>query len=595
MCNTDHHGEAGNCSTFCDAIEALQGELNIGFWLWDVNSGRFVADATARRILNIGDDEEFETLSDFLAMLDSDIRELRETLESADGRVFEYDLACGADFSRGIKIGARPTVSESGTSYAGWLRDVTKALTEADQAASTFAVVKGIDQLKSSAWMRLNLTERRVIAVGETLVAWTGKDEQDLLRLTPKGIVGLLDSSDRRKALNAMAMVSRGKEPGPIRVQLIDHAGLPKYITLELSPLDDRGNVFLFATDIAVDLNLPGNSFNIALQSQLFSLLPELVYVYELASGRNIFASGNVRDYLGYDRSDLEATDGNFIDVVIHEQDRDQVRLHKMMLASALPGEKLPFEYRIVRKDGTVRILSGHDMPVGFDDREHVTQVMGVARDVTDERNAQNKLEKYVLEAHEAQIALEHQQYQMEILNDQLARSNEALMRRAQTDGLTQIMNRTALNEELEIIFKRALITGFPFAIIMADVDHFKRINDEEGHMVGDEVLVAFAKLLKENVKKGDIVARYGGEEFLLMIPGADETIGRSVAERLRSKIEQTGWAKRKVTASLGVCAFDMSFSSVSEMVDSADEALYKAKREGRNRVFAFSDLKDAA
>ena len=155
----------------------------------------------------------------------------------------------------------------------------------------------------------------------------------------------------------------------------------------------------------------------------------------------------------------------------------------------------------------------------------------------------------------------------------------------ALTDGLTGIANRRALEQEIVRICARATRSGEPFGVILADVDHFKRLNDTLGHDAGDRALIGVAKLLSERARVGDVVARYGGEEFLVLCPGADLAACGVVAESLRVAIEQHEALPARLTASFGVAAFPASAADPGALVRAADGALYAAKQAGRNRV----------
>ncbi|HKM29420.1 MAG TPA: GGDEF domain-containing protein, partial [Bacilli bacterium] len=138
--------------------------------------------------------------------------------------------------------------------------------------------------------------------------------------------------------------------------------------------------------------------------------------------------------------------------------------------------------------------------------------------------------------------------------------------------------------------FGRAVRLSLPIAVLMADIDFFKSVNDTYGHLVGDRVLIQIAQLAKKAVREGDIVIRYGGEEFMAILPGASQTDARQIAERLRRTVEETvihhGGQEIKVTISIGINSFpENDVTNVNELIDAADKALYKAKETGRNKV----------
>ena len=168
-----------------------------------------------------------------------------------------------------------------------------------------------------------------------------------------------------------------------------------------------------------------------------------------------------------------------------------------------------------------------------------------------------------------------------------LREKTEELERLSITDGLTGLLNRRRLMEELADEVKRSQRLEHTFAVLMVDVDHFKKYNDEFGHLAGDEVLVTVAKALKDQTREVDFVARYGGEEFLLILPEGDLEEGSRVAERIRAAVGATKFERRRVTVSIGVAEFPAHGETPDGMIAAADSALYDAKYGGRNRVVA--------
>ncbi len=167
-------------------------------------------------------------------------------------------------------------------------------------------------------------------------------------------------------------------------------------------------------------------------------------------------------------------------------------------------------------------------------------------------------------------------------------RLEERLRRLSTTDGLTGLFNRRHLDETLATEMARAQRYKAPLSIMMFDVDHFKRFNDEHGHDQGDRVLQAIAQSLQEHVRKVDVPCRYGGEEFLAILPGTGMSGAIIVSERLRAAVEQMEVDGLKVTISIGVAALpELDVETPAALVEAADAALYRAKRAGRNQVIA--------
>jgi len=167
------------------------------------------------------------------------------------------------------------------------------------------------------------------------------------------------------------------------------------------------------------------------------------------------------------------------------------------------------------------------------------------------------------------------------------------------TDPLTHLSNRRSILADLNQEHERSGRYGPSFSVLLVDLDHFKHVNDTWGHPVGDLVLVAAAKALKESVRKIDYVGRYGGEEFLVILPGTDSEGAFQLAERCRKQLEMIaidiGKSESvKITGSMGLYCNEHGRSiSAEQMLHYADEALYKAKDSGRNCVIVSENEKN--
>ncbi len=170
--------------------------------------------------------------------------------------------------------------------------------------------------------------------------------------------------------------------------------------------------------------------------------------------------------------------------------------------------------------------------------------------------------------------------------NITLEKANATINKLLKIDSLTQISNRQHFMDYFRKMHAYAYRRSLPLSLVMADLDHFKNINDHYGHQVGDQVLIAFASLLQENSRAEDLAARYGGEEFIVLLVHADLEQGYVQAERMRNSMEimEFGEQKIKATASFGVAAFENN-ETIEQLIGRADQALYQAKKAGRNRV----------
>lgn len=162
---------------------------------------------------------------------------------------------------------------------------------------------------------------------------------------------------------------------------------------------------------------------------------------------------------------------------------------------------------------------------------------------------------------------------------------------RSRIDGLTGLYLKRYFMERLQSEMQREKRYSGGFYILMLDIDHFKKINDKYGHLVGDKVLCAVARALVDCVRPGDLVGRYGGEEFIVFIPMASEEETFNIAEEIRKNIEKKKFKEEdtfNVTISIGISQYPKDGSSIESIINAADRALYRAKEEGRNRVIVY-------
>jgi len=167
----------------------------------------------------------------------------------------------------------------------------------------------------------------------------------------------------------------------------------------------------------------------------------------------------------------------------------------------------------------------------------------------------------------------------------------------AAVDSLTNVYNRRYGMDRLREDYSRAVREQANMTLAMVDIDHFKKVNDTYGHLVGDKAIVLIANILKSTLRKGDIVIRYGGEEFMIILHGTSYDNAKQVFEGVRHKIMDTLIQEKdqqiKLTVSIGMASYpDLPFDDEVDMIAKADEALYYAKQTGRNRVVDYSQIK---
>lgn len=170
--------------------------------------------------------------------------------------------------------------------------------------------------------------------------------------------------------------------------------------------------------------------------------------------------------------------------------------------------------------------------------------------------------------------------------NMRLQEANDKITELVNTDYLTKVKNRKYFYERLEESISLAYRENASFSVILADIDHFKRVNDTYGHGMGDKVLVRFTETLQKNLRSQDILARFGGEEFIVLLPFQEGENAVIVAEKLRQAVEDVLFeeAGLSITASFGVAVYRKG-EHREELLKRADEGMYQAKKSGRNKV----------
>lgn len=184
----------------------------------------------------------------------------------------------------------------------------------------------------------------------------------------------------------------------------------------------------------------------------------------------------------------------------------------------------------------------------------------------------------------------------LKMLNDsrnKIKQQNDELKLLSMRDPLTGCLNRRAFFEIFETEWSSASRYGYSLGCVMVDVDHFKAVNDNHGHSVGDQVLQKIAQVLLSTARKSDTVCRYGGEEFCVLLSHTDIENSKIVAEKFRQKIEEAVPANISITASFGVSVKELNAKNPQELIDQADKALYLAKDTGRNRVVRWDQMPD--
>jgi diguanylate cyclase (GGDEF)-like protein len=192
-------------------------------------------------------------------------------------------------------------------------------------------------------------------------------------------------------------------------------------------------------------------------------------------------------------------------------------------------------------------------------------------------------LERALAAAREANARLAASEREVRIYQQELEAANQRLREMATIDSLTGLLNRRAFQERLPVEFAEARRHRRPLSVLLMDLDDFKRCNDRYGHECGDQVLTIFAHLLKNTVRSTDLLVRHGGEEFLVLLPNTGEADAMTLCHRILHAMRTAEWPREPVTASIGLASLGGNTLDGMTIVRQADEALYAAKRSGKN------------
>lgn len=243
-------------------------------------------------------------------------------------------------------------------------------------------------------------------------------------------------------------------------------------------------------------------------------------------------------------------------------------------------GQEIPILLNASRNDHNGEVVN-ECICFPMKERYEYEQVLLAAKKETDDRNRMKK--KQIAE-------LDRLRQELESKQKELLDLNEKLQKLAETDGLTGLWNRRSLQEKLTLSIAAHLSGGRPLSLLLIDIDFFKNINDNYGHMAGDKVLEQMGQLLEEECRKEHIAARYGGEEFALILPDMDQSDALEIAERIRIRVEITSFGIPSMTVSIGAATL-LPGDTERSLQYKADCALYASKDAGRNRVTHSSEL----
>ena len=245
------------------------------------------------------------------------------------------------------------------------------------------------------------------------------------------------------------------------------------------------------------------------------------------------------------------------------------------------------------KPNGELTWISINSAPLMHQGESEPYAVVTTFYDITARRNFEEMSRQQLAQLNDLYQQLEKRQEELEKRQEELAKLNENLETQATVDGLTGLKNHRKFQEELTAQYHQSVRYHQPLSVIMLDVDYFKRYNDTYGHPAGDVVLKKIAQVLQTSARRTDSVARYGGKEFVIILPHTDHQGAQIIAERFREAVEHTAWPQRAVTISVGVATLSLTTESDQQLITEADQALYRSKRWGRNRVTHFTDCAD--
>jgi diguanylate cyclase (GGDEF)-like protein len=292
-------------------------------------------------------------------------------------------------------------------------------------------------------------------------------------------------------------------------------------------------------------------------------------------TGRIMLANKTLRSWVEDKNNPLfgkSSKDLTWLKSALREDPKNYPWIKAMAMQDAINGWQL--EFQKVNGETIKAVLNCSPIQ---DASKNVRGCLVTFDNVTEIERVNNELKLTMDQLYTSQLEIEKQ--------------NTDLIELATRDSLTSCLNRRAFFENAEKTFAIHTLKKRPLVCIMTDIDHFKSFNDTHGHAVGDKVLVAFAKTLYAGLRSEDLLCRYGGEEFCILLPDATPEMAMEIAERLRSEVElRAGSSIRgsldlKITASFGVAILNKDIETFKTMLDKSDQALYVAKRSGRNCV----------
>lgn len=372
-------------------------------------------------------------------------------------------------------------------------------------------------------------------------------DQQTLVGKKLSEFIHPLDSSISTNRLARLEKESGSNEPTEIRIiTALGNVKILQVVSRKIQ-LQSHSTILICATDLTLrsemELKLKESEQNFR---RLFENMTDVYYRTDTQGIVQMVGPG-VRHVLGYEPEDII---GNTAEAFYpNPKDRDALKkaIREMGVVTDFPGQ-------MVRKDGKIIdiSISSHLL---YDENKQFAGVEGIYRDVTERADLQRELHRL-----------------------------------ATLDPLTEVANRRAFFEQADILFKRCKNNNETMALLILDMDNFKKINDTYGHAMGDNVLIRFVEAANKELKDRDYLARLGGEEFCIILPGRNRQETTDTCQRILEQTRQLRFKSDEaeefgVTVSIGATFYHDEDTKVRFMLVRADKALYQAKSQGRNRT----------
>lgn len=497
---------------------------------------------------------------------------------------------CKDDTAIDVEVKEAYTLYHNLPSIMVVFRDITN---RKQSEAKLLQAMEELEQSETRYRILTDLSPDAVLVISHGCISFANKKASELYGASsPEELIGItgmehIHSGDReflRQKIEQSTKKKPGSLPDILEIRIVTSTGKIVYTEASASPVQFKGapSLLIVFRDITkrketeqsiskVYEKIKQNNIELAgqkekLQSALqylsdikFSLDVSSILVITDQNGMIVNINDKFCEISKYTKNELLGQSNRIINSGYHDPS-----FFKEMWRTIQNGNVWKGEIRNRAKDGTYYWVS-HTIVPFRNSQGDIYQYMSIQHDITSQKENEEKL------------------WEM----------NERLRALAQVDGLTGIGNRRFFDEELKKQWGRAVQDSTPLSAILLDVDYFKLFNDYYGHQTGDECLKSIAQAVNSSLlRAGDIGARYGGEEFVVLLPNTDQPGALLVAERIRATIEALKIPHRQseissvVTSSLGVATlFPTRINHIKDLIAIADKALYRSKREGRNRV----------